>query len=69
MSFSTKVKEEIAKHSSHSRHCQIAELLALLLATGEVIFDDGQVRLIMRPENPLIGDKICRLIDQLFEKK
>ena len=69
MSFSTKVKEEIAKHSSHSRHCQIAELLALLLATGEVIFDDGQVRLIMRPENPLIGDKICRLIDQLFEEK
>lgn len=69
MSFSTKVKEEIAKHSSHSRHCQIAELLALLLATGEVIFDDGQVRLIMRPENPLIGDKICRLINQLFEGK
>lgn len=69
MSFSTKVKEEIAKHGNHSRHCQIAELLALLLATGEVVFDDGNVRLIMRPENALIGDKICQLIDQLFDRE
>lgn len=69
MSFSTKVKEEIAKHGNHSRHCQIAELLALLLATGEVVFDEGSVRLIMRPENALIGDKICQLIDQLFDQE
>lgn len=69
MSFSTKVKEEIAKHGNHSRHCQIAELLALLLATGEVVFDEGCVRLVMRPENALIGDKICQLIEQLFDQE
>lgn len=69
MSFSAKVKEEIGKHLSRSRHCQIAELLALVLATGEVEINSNQVKLILRPENVLIGDKICLLMDTLFEKK
>ena len=30
MSFSGEVKEELAKHISSARHCQIAELAALL---------------------------------------
>lgn len=68
MSFSTKVKEEIARHFSHARHCQIAELLALVLATGEAELGDGEVKLIMHPENSLTGDKICQLIDVLFDK-
>lgn len=66
MSFSTKVKEEIGKHNSAGRHCQIAELLALILATGEVELNDDCIKLIIKPENELIGDKICRLIDKLF---
>lgn len=69
MSFSTKVKEEIGKHLSRSRHCQIAELLALMLATGEVSFQDGKVELFLHPENELIQKKICLLLDVLFEKK
>lgn len=69
MSFSMKVKEEIGKHLTRSRHCQIAELLALVLATGEVSFQDGQLTLLLRPENDLIRNQICRLIDILFEKK
>lgn len=69
MSFSTKVKEEIVRHNNHSRHCQIAELLALLLATGEVVFEGGQVRLVLHPENNRIGDKICLLTDELFDRQ
>lgn len=69
MSFSAKVKEEIRKHESHARHCMIAELLALTLATGEVEFGDGNVRLVMRPENSTISDKICRLIDVIFDRE
>lgn len=69
MSFSTKVKEEIGKHLSRSRHCRIAELLALVLATGEVSFQDGQVELLLHPENDLIRKKICLLIDILFDKE
>ena len=67
MSFSTKVKEEIRRHENHARHCMIAELLALALATGEIEFEDGLVRLVMRPENGTISDKICRLIDVIFD--
>ena len=66
MSFSAKVKEEIGRHNNHSRHCQIAELLALVLATGEVELADGQAKLILRPETDLVGDKICQLIEELF---
>ena len=69
MSFSTKVKEEIGKHSSVGRHCQIAELLALVLATGEVELKNSQVKLILKPENELIADKICQLVHKLFDKK
>jgi DNA-binding transcriptional regulator WhiA len=68
MSFSTKVKKEIGGHVSRSRHCQIAELLALVLATGEVELHDSRIKLILRPENALMGDKLCQLIDILFEK-
>lgn len=66
MSFSTKVKKEIGGHLGSSRHCRIAELLALVLATGEVTFSK-EITLILRPENDLIGDKICKLMDVLFE--
>ena len=69
MSFSTKVKEEIGRHLSRSRHCRIAELLALVLATGEVSFQDGMVELHLKPENELISKKLCLLIDVLFERQ
>lgn len=69
MSFSTKVKEEIGRHLSRSRHCRIAELLALVLATGEVSFRDGTVELHLKPENELISKKLCLLIDVLFERQ
>lgn len=69
MSFSTKVKKEIGAHVSRSRHCQIAELLALVLATGEVELNDNRIKLILRPENSMIGDKLCQLIDILFENR
>lgn len=67
MSFSTKVKEEIGRHGSSSRHCRIAELLALVLATGEVEIKDERIKLVFRPENDLIGDRLCRLTGQLME--
>ncbi len=69
MSFSARVKKEIGQHGNHGRHCQIAELLALVLATGEVELKEGQVKLIMRPENVLIGDKLCYLMDKIFDKE
>ena len=67
MSFSAKVKEEIGKHIGSARHCQIAELLALCLATGEVELSEQGVTFILRPENELISDKICQLLTLLFD--
>ncbi len=69
MSFSAKVKNEIGRHGNHSRHCKIAELLALVLATGEVELAEGQTKLIMRPETTVVSDKIIDLIDELFDGK
>lgn len=68
MSFSTKVKSEVAKHIGSGRHCQIAELLALSLAIGEVVLEDENVRFILHPENDIIADKVCKLIEILFGK-
>lgn len=67
MSFSTDVKNEIGRHTNHSRHCKIAELLALVLATGEVELAEGQTKLIMRPETTVVSEKICQLIGELFD--
>lgn len=69
MSFSVKVKEEIGRHIGRSRHCQIAELLALVLATGEVELHNDKIKLILRLENELAGDRLCQLIDHLFGKQ
>ena len=69
MSFSMKVKEEIGRHLSRARHCQIAELLAFVLATGEVEFQNKEIVLYLRPENEIIAGKICTLLDVLFENK
>ena len=36
MSFSSEVKTELAKHLGKSRHCQIAELAALIAFEGRI---------------------------------
>lgn len=69
MSFSSKVKKEISGHVNHGRHCKIAELLAIVLAVGEVELKNSQVKLILKLENTLIGDKIISLFEELFEEK
>lgn len=66
MSFSTKVKEEISRHSSPGRHCRIAELLALILATGEVRLKNGQAKLLLHPENEMIAERINMLLQKVF---
>lgn len=55
MSFSSEVKQELAKQSGKSRHCQIAELAALVAFDGkrqQLIEDAGDV---LDSENPLAG--------------
>ena len=66
MSFSSEVKQELAKQSGKSRHCQIAELAALVAFDGkrqQLIEDAGDV---LDSENPLLQEKYGLLLAQLF---
>lgn len=64
--FSSEVKQELAKQSGKSRHCQIAELAALVAFDGkrqQLIGDAGDV---LDSENPLLQEKYGLLLAQLF---
>lgn len=70
MSFSSDVKEELAKIIPAPRHCQIAELAAFLLLCGSIQvneFDEYQIKL--RTENILVARKFCRLVQAAFETR
>ena len=64
MSFSGTVKEELAAHVSPARHCQLAELAALLLYSGGVC-DSGQ-HLCLDTENEAVARKCFTLLKKTF---
>lgn len=51
MSFSSEVKEELAKQFGRSRHCQIAELAGILELEGML---DEEGKLVVSNENSLL---------------
>lgn len=59
MSFSGEVKEELSRHLGKSRHCQIAELAALIAFEGRTPAAES--------ENPLLKEKYELLVRKLFE--
>ena len=63
MSFSLEVKEEISRHISGARHCQIAELSGILVNVGEWK-PDGSI-LIQTEHDPVIR-KIELLIKKIY---
>lgn len=64
MSFSGNVKEELAAHVSPARHCQLAELAALLLFGGSVC-DSGR-HLCLDTENETVARKCFTLLKKTF---
>lgn len=60
MSFSSEVKEELAKHVGKSRHCQLAELAALIAFECRVHTADS--------ENLPLKEKYQLLVHKLFEE-
>ena len=67
MSFSSDVKEELGKYVSRNRHCQIAELAAIIhyqghLARGEA----GQLQLQITTENPSVLRKCFTILNKAF---
>lgn len=59
MSFSSEVKDELARHLGRSRHCQVAELAALVAFEGKLRMSES--------ENQLVRDKYQMLIEKLFQ--
>lgn len=64
MSFSGQIKEELAQVISSSRHCQLAELAALVQFCGH-IEEDGS--LLVQSENPLVIRKCFTLLKKTFK--
>lgn len=70
MSFSGMVKEELSMQKSRARHCQIAELSAIISMCGNVIIDSrDNYRLKICTENIAVVRKSFTLIRKAFNIK
>ena len=63
MSFSSEVKEELAKQFSRSRHCQLAELAALLCFSGSI--SDSELKI--TTEHASTAKKCFSLIKHIYD--
>ena len=67
MSFSGNVKEELSNHWSSARHCQIAELAAILGLCGSIIINSrNEYRVKVHTENKAVARKVFTLIKKTF---
>ena len=67
MSFSSEVKEELARHISLARHCQIAELSAILNFCGQIGRDEkGSFTIGFQTENEAVVRKGFTLLKKTY---
>lgn len=66
MSFSSEVKEELVKQLPTARHCQLAELAAILIYTGAVKEEGQRFSLDTQEESSYCLQKSCQLLQKLF---
>nr|WP_315102493.1 DNA-binding protein WhiA [uncultured Catonella sp.] len=67
MSFSSEVKEELTEYLPRGRHCQIAELAAIIVLCGRVrITETGKYRLFIHTENIYTVRKYYTLLEKIF---
>jgi len=64
MSFSSDVKEELAKQVSKSRHCQLAELAGIIELSGRI--NEKTKGLELDTENLLLLNKYATLMKRAF---
>lgn len=67
MSFSGTVKEELAAHVDAPRHCQLAELAALLHFCGSTCEVEGKSHLSLETENEAVIRKCFTLLEKTFK--
>ncbi len=67
MSFSSRIKEELSHQMSTARHCQIAEIAAILSLCGRVQTPaDGRLSIIIHTENVTVARKCFTLLKKTF---
>lgn len=67
MSFSSKVKEELSRQVSPARHCEIAEIAAILSLCGKVhIGEDESYSIRIHTENVAVARKYFTLLKKAF---
>lgn len=64
MSFSSDVKEELARQYSKSVHCQIAELAAMIMLEGQICTNPASLH--FESENPMLIEKYAILMKRAF---
>lgn len=64
MSFSSEVKQELAKQISKSRHCQLAELSGIIHMSGGI--DQAEHAIVLESENPVLIQKYALLMKRAF---
>ncbi|EJW98663.1 Sporulation regulator WhiA, partial [gut metagenome] len=67
MSFSGSVKEELLQHFDKARHCNIAEIAAILAFEGEIVrLPSGEIDLRVSSENESLVRKYFTLLEKTF---
>lgn len=67
MSFSTRVKEELARHIGSGRHCKIAEIAAIINMCGKIkIETNGDISIKVHTENPAVARKYFTILKKTF---
>lgn len=66
MSFSSEVKEELSRHISKSRHCQLAEIAAILGFAGRLLGQGETWTLAVHTENIMLAKKYFTLLKNTF---
>lgn len=69
MSFSSEIKKELAERIGTGRHCQLAELSAVISFTGNISLWGGSLQLKADTENEMLKRKYRLLLSQLFQIK
>jgi DNA-binding protein WhiA len=66
MSFSSKVKDEVSNHFENARHCNIAELSAMINMCGHIDQKYGNIVVKIQTENINVARKYFLLIKKTF---
>lgn len=68
MSFSSRIKEELARHTGSGRHCRIAEIAAIINMSGKIKIDKAtnEINIKVQTENPVVARKYFTLLKKTF---